>query len=73
MRVAAPGPTRDIFDKKKLIGPPHYLTDGRFTWPGDFAYYVRNYNVRVAKGLVEYMLANSWKVPFNIDMNTLEL
>jgi hypothetical protein len=69
--IATPGFARDVFDPSKRIGPPHYLTDGRFVWPGDLAHYVRTYHVRLPGPFVEHMLANGWGVPPDVDVTQL--
>lgn len=71
--IATPGVTHDVFDPGKQIGPPHYLTDGRFVWPGDLAHYVRTYHVRLSAALLEHMLASQWTVPGEIDLAGLAL
>jgi len=65
--------TRDVFDAGKSIGPPHYVTDGKFVWPGDLAHYVRTYHVRLAGPFIEHMLANGWAVPTELDIAALAL
>jgi len=70
--IATPGFTRDVFDPGKSIGPAHYLTDGRFLWPGDLAHYVRTYHVRLATPFIEHMLAHGWMVPTSVDLATLK-
>jgi hypothetical protein len=69
--IATPGFARDVFDPGKRIGPPHYLTDGRFVWPGDLSHYVRTYHVRLAGQFVEHMLGNGWGVPPDVDVAKL--
>jgi hypothetical protein len=73
VHTAATAPTRDVFDASKSIGPPHYLTDGTFVWPGDLAHYVRSYHVRLAGAFIEHMLAHGWVVPTDVDLSTLAL
>jgi hypothetical protein len=68
--VASPGPTKDVFDPAKRTGPPHYLTDGRYLWPGDVAHYVRTYHVALPEPFVAHMRANGWRVPA-VDVATL--
>jgi hypothetical protein len=70
---ATPGYTRDVLDPRVRIGPPHYLTDGRFLWSADLAHYVRTYHVRLDGRFVEHMLANGWTVPAELDIATLAL
>ena len=71
--IATPAPTHDVLDRKKLIGPPHYLTDGEFVWPGDAAHYVRTYNVRLPTAFVEHIMANGFAMPSGVDVTTLKL
>ena len=71
--IATPAPTPDVLDRKKLIGPPHYLTDGEFVWPGDAAHYVRTYNVRLPTSFVEHIMANGFAMPSGVDVTTLKL
>jgi hypothetical protein len=69
--IATAGPSRDVFAPETLIGPPHYLTDGRFVWPGDLAHYVRSYHVRLEGALLEHMMANGWAVPAGVNIAEL--
>lgn len=71
--IATPAPTPDVLDRKKLIGPPHYLTDGEYVWPGDAVHYVRMYNVRLPTAFVEHIMANGFTVPSGVDVTTLKL
>jgi hypothetical protein len=61
--VASPGTTKDIFDPAKRTGPPHYMTDGRYLWPGDVAHYVRTYHVALPADFLDHMRMNGWRVP----------
>jgi hypothetical protein len=61
--VASPGTTRDVLDPSRRTGPPHYMTDGRYLWPGDVAHYVRTHHVALPATFVEHMRANGWRVP----------
>lgn len=69
--IATPGLTPDVFDPGTSIGPPHYLTDGRFVWPGDLAHYVRSYHVRLEGAFLEHMMALGWAVPADVDVSRL--
>lgn len=71
--IATPGMARDVLDGKTVIGPPNYLTDGTYVWPGDAAYYVRKYNVRLPAAFVEHAAAGGFTMPAAIDRATLEL
>ncbi|MGW1617352.1 hypothetical protein ACWCQZ_50315 [Streptomyces sp. NPDC002285] len=68
VRIAATGITYDVFDPDILVGAPHQLTDGRFEWPGDLAYYVRKYHLRLQAPFIAHMQANAWQVPSEVDV-----
>jgi hypothetical protein len=61
--VASPGATKDVLDPAKRTGPPHYMTDGRYLWPGDVAHYVRTYHVALPADFIDHMRSNGWRVP----------
>lgn len=71
--IATPGPALDVFDPDHQIDPPHLRTDGRFLWPGDLAYYVRTYRVRVDPALSDHMRAGGWTVPGDVELGALQL
>ena len=71
--IATPGLAKDIFDRKTVIGSPSYLTDGTYVWPGDAAYYVRTYNVRLPAAFTEHVMARGFTMPAAVDLSTLEL
>lgn len=71
--IATPGVAKDVIDGKTMIGPPSYLTDGTYVWPGDAAYYVKKYNVRLPAAFVEHALARGFKMAGPVDLSTLEL
>jgi hypothetical protein len=71
--MATPGVTHDALDPATQIGPPHLVTDGRFIWPADLAYYVRTYHVRLDGELLEHMMASGWEVPDELDLAELAL
>jgi hypothetical protein len=54
----------DFFDSaKKGIAPLKILTDGEWLWPGDLAYYVREYHVALPAEFIEHMRKNGWRPP----------
>ena len=72
--MASPGIVRDVLDPEgAIIGSLSILTDGRYAWPSDLAYYVEHYHVRLADEFVRHMAAQEWRVPDQIDMSTLQL
>lgn len=71
--IATPSPTVDVLDGSTPIGPPHYLTDGLYVWPGDAAHYVRVYSARLPAAFVEHVAGNDWKVPAAVDLTQVHL
>lgn len=71
--IATPGLAKDVLDGKTVIGPPHYLTDGTYVWPGDLPYYVRTYNVRLPAAFVEHAMAHGFTMPASVDRSVLQL
>ena len=71
--ISTPGLAKDVFDPKTVIGPPSYLTDGTYVWPGDAAYYVRKYNARLPAAFAEHAAAREFKIPAEIDLPALQL
>jgi hypothetical protein len=57
-------------DTKVDAGRLAILTDGRWVWPADLPYYVREYNIQLPANLVEWARSAGW-VPR--DVSTEEL
>ncbi|SFR92162.1 hypothetical protein [[Clostridium] aminophilum] len=64
-----------LHPEKGIAGTPDDMTDGRWIWPGDLAYYVKNYDLRLSKDFTDYMADHNWIVPeiIDIDYDTLEV
>lgn len=45
-----------------IAGTPSVLTDGKWVWPGDLDYYVRNYQLALAPEFISDMRDNNWTV-----------
>jgi hypothetical protein len=71
--IATAGIVTDVVDGRTPIGPAHYLTDGTYVWPGDVAYYVRTYHLRLPDGFVDHARSNGWAVPASTDLSQLQL
>ena len=68
------GVTRDwLSEDQKVIGPPHVLTDGKWSWTADVSYYLERYGLSLPEDFVTHMKSNDWKVPKVIDLLGLEL
>lgn len=71
--IATPRLAKDVLDGKTVIGPPSYLTDGTYVWPGDLAYYVRSYNVQLPAAFIEHAFALGFAMPTSVDRSQLQL
>ncbi|WPB75926.1 hypothetical protein KYC5002_43925 [Archangium violaceum] len=72
--IASPGLVGDVLgDPQVPVAAPHVFTDGEWAWPGDLAYYVGKYHVRLPAEFVMHMQANGWRVPGGIDLSQLAL
>lgn len=64
MLVASPGETTDVLDPEKgFSGTASAYTDGKWVWPGDLAYYVETYLLRIPDDFRETMIENNWENP----------
>ena len=61
--ITCAGTVDDVIDPSKgVAGIPSVLTDGTWHWPGDLAYYVKNYNLGLSYEFIETMERNDWKI-----------
>lgn len=66
--IVSPGVVNDIInDNKGIAGTSSLYTDGEWIWPGDLAYYVKEYKLKLPDEFIESMNRNSWKVKLSID------
>lgn len=58
-----------------VIGSPDDLTDGHWLWPGDLAYYVEKYDLKLDDDFIDYMKSHSWSIPndISIDFENIEV
>ena len=56
-----------LHPEKGVAGTPDDMTDGKYIWPGDLAYYVKNYNLKLPDEFISTMKENDWKVSKTID------
>jgi hypothetical protein len=72
--MMAPGVVSDVLDPSKgIITSLSIVTDGRFAWRSDLAYYVERYHLALPNNFVAHMRDNGWAVPASIDLQSLEL
>lgn len=63
--IMCPGNTTDVINPQNgNAGAPSVYTDGKWAWPGDLVYYVKNYQVGLEQGFLDDMERNNWTVPF---------
>lgn len=61
--IISPSVTKDLINPEKgTSGTASLYTDGMWVWPGDLAYYVKNYNLRLSDAFLATMVSNEWKV-----------
>lgn len=71
--VVAPGLSRDrLSAKREIIGSLSLLTDGKFVWPSDLAYYLEKYRVELPNDFFNHMKRNDWRIP-PVDIAALEM
>lgn len=75
--AVSPGIATDIINPEKgSIGTLATLTDGTWMWPGDLAYYVQNYKLKLPEEFVQTMERNNWIIPVkeeDIDIDSLTI
>ena len=62
--VASPGIAFDVLSPtRQVAGTQDLLTDGVWSWPADFPYYVEAYHCVLPDEFVEHMRARNWRPP----------
>ena len=65
--ITCAGMVGDVIEPSRgSAGIPSVLTDGTWHWPGDLAYYVKNYNLELSQEFIDTMIRNDWKNPITI-------
>ena len=66
--AATPGVVNDVINPAKgIAGSPSSFTDGTWIWPGDLAYYVKNYRLKLSDEFFKTMSDNDWKIPIKLE------
>jgi hypothetical protein len=52
-----------VLTGKKFVGSLSYRTNGKWLWPDDLAYYVREHHVRLPTKMVEAIRQSAYKTP----------
>ena len=66
--IISTGLVDDVIDSSKgPAGTPTVYTDGKWIWPGDLAYYVKNYHLELPQDFLDYMIEKNWTVDFSLD------
>jgi hypothetical protein len=74
--IASPGLGIDVWGAEgQVSGPIHALTDGRWMWPADLAYYVETYNIALPQAFIDDLRKHHWKNPNanEIDITKIEI
>ena len=66
--AVTPGIVNDVIDPDKgIAGSPTAYTDGTWVWPGDLAYYVMNYRLKLPDEFTKTMQENNWTIPIKLE------
>ena len=73
--IISPGITYDVINPENgTSGISSSYSDGTWLWPGDLAYYVKNYNVKLPAEFISTMRESNWGVPVRLaDINYDEI
>ena len=74
--VTCGGVVKDIINSNNgTAGCPDMLTDGIWLWPGDLAYYVKKYHLKLDEDFIKSMSNNGWHIKNipSIDYDNLEI
>ena len=73
--IVSPGIVNDVINPERgTAGDTSIYTDGKWIWPGDLSYYVRNYKLKLPDAFIDTMKSNNWKIPIkisNLDFNEI--
>lgn len=62
------GVDTDIINPNRGVsGCPSMLTDGHYIWPGDLAYYVKEYALGIDENFIANMRNNNWTIPIKLE------
>lgn len=67
--ASAAGRAKDIFTGKTINEELTFMTDGKYEWRSDIAYYVEKYNLRLSKDFEDYVLELSSQMQRYIKIN----
>ncbi len=74
--ISCGGVVEDIINPYNgIVGCPDMLTDGIWLWPGDLAYYVKKYHLKIDKDFIKTMRNNNWHIRYIpiIDYDNLDI
>ncbi len=65
--AACTGFASDVVNPDKGVsGVPSCMTDGVWVWPGDLAYYVDNYSLKISDEFLKHMKSRNWDPSFDV-------
>lgn len=71
------GTSTDVINPDNgIAGTPSVMTDGKWVWPGDLDYYVKNYKLGLNPEFVSDMRNSDWNVKIKeseLDFNSIEI
>lgn len=66
--IVSPGVTYDVINPERgTSGIASSYSDGTWLWPGDLAYYVKKYNIKLPDEFIATMRESNWIVPVTLD------
>lgn len=72
--VSCGGITQDVINPQNgSAGCPDMLTDGIWLWPGDLAYYVKQYYLKLDDEFIQTMRDNHWYIKDDIDIDFVNI
>lgn len=72
--IVSPGITQDVINPENGdAGTSSTYTDGEWIWPGDLAYYVKQYKLKLPSEFVKTMENNGWIVKKTLDELDLDV
>lgn len=63
IEAVCPKFTYDIISRRKISNSFAVITDGEYVWKSDFAYYIKNYNIKLPNNFVVKIYQKSGQAP----------
>ena len=71
--MVAPGLSKNVLsERNEIIGGLTIKTDGKFAWPQDLSFYVKNYRVGLSHDFLDHMKMKNWSIG-DVNIEYLEI